>query len=60
MTGKYLKRLRTKVLQMTQIEFAEEIGTTRETIGRWENGKHTIRLVYERAIRELEKRRGVA
>ena len=55
MNGKELKDLRKKA-GLTQTELAEKIGTHKQVISRWENGKSSISNPYERLIRlELSK-----
>ncbi len=48
-----LKELRER-LEMTQEEFARELGTTRETIGRHERGVHRIRFTFAQVKRLVE------
>ncbi|HEY9635904.1 MAG TPA: helix-turn-helix transcriptional regulator [Coleofasciculaceae cyanobacterium] len=48
-----LKELR-ECLGMTQEEFARELGTTRETIGRHERGVHRIRFTFAQVKRLVE------
>ena len=55
MTKDALKRVR-KQLQMTQAELAHELGVTRGSVARWENGTHKVpemaAKLMERLVRE--------
>ena len=38
MTPRELKKWRQQSMEMTQVEFADEIGVSRSTVNRWEGG----------------------
>ena len=57
MTPRELKRIRRK-LGISQRELAEQIGATRQTVNRWENGDgKTMHQVFARQIKDLDKKR---
>jgi DNA-binding transcriptional regulator YiaG len=55
MTPKRILKLR-KALDLTQEQFAKEIGAFRETVARWESGKNQPRGANLKALMELEKK----
>jgi DNA-binding XRE family transcriptional regulator len=62
MKSSELRKIRER-LNLTQGEFAEKIGASRQTVNRWESDdiESCVMLpVYERAIRELAKNKGAA
>lgn len=54
MTGDELKRIRQR-LKFTQVQFAEHIGVTSNTVARWERDEVTITEPMVRLIRLLTK-----
>lgn len=59
MTGKELKAAR-KLLGMTVEQLAAEIGGNTRTINGWEQGRHKVSGMAEKAIRDLMKLKGVS
>lgn len=58
MTGKELKAAR-KRLGMTVEQLAAEIGGNARTINGWEQGRHNVSGIAEKAIRDLMEAKGV-
>jgi DNA-binding transcriptional regulator YiaG len=54
MTGKEVRTIRQR-LGLTQLEFAAQVGVTRETIASWETGRHGIRESAARLMQLLAK-----
>lgn len=54
MTAAQLAKLRAK-LGMTQEELAEHLGVTRNSVARWEMGRHPISARTERALKLLQQ-----
>jgi DNA-binding transcriptional regulator YiaG len=50
-----IRELRTS-LNMTQENFAHEIGVTFATVNRWENGRTTPNRVAQKVLQQLEKK----
>ena len=60
MNGKELRTIRRR-LKLTQVEFAELVGVTSNTVARWERGEMTMRKRAERLIQNIStaaKKRG--
>jgi len=57
--GKELKRIRETELKLTQMELAEHMGVTRETVTRWEIGKRPIPAIAEKLLGFLRASKGV-
>ena len=60
MNGKELRTIRRR-LKVTQVEFAELVGVTSNTVARWERGEMTMRKRAARLIQNLStaaKKRG--
>ena len=60
MQGKELKAIRER-LKLTQVEFAELVGVTSNTIARWERGEVPIREPMARLIQNIhvtERKKG--
>ena len=60
MNGKELRTIRRR-LKLTQVELAELIGFTANTVARWERGEMTMRKRAERLIQNIyaaKKKRG--
>lgn len=53
--GARIRNLR-RELNMTQENFAHEIGVTFATVNRWENGRTTPNKVAQKVLRLLEKK----
>ena len=52
MNGKELRTIRRR-LKLTQVEFAERVGVTSNTVARWERGEMTMRKRAERLIQNI-------
>ncbi|MBU1707678.1 helix-turn-helix transcriptional regulator [bacterium] len=50
-----IRELRTN-LNMTQENFAHEIGVTFATVNRWENGRTTPNRVAQKVLQQMEKK----
>ena len=48
-----IKQLRESLL-LTQVEFAEKLGVSFETVNRWENGKHEPTMKMKRKLKKLQ------
>ena len=60
MTPEEIKSIRSK-LSLTQIEFANLLGTTQIEISRWENGAHKISKSYQKIIKLVtDKERNIS
>ena len=60
MNGKELRTIRRR-LKLTQVEFAELVGVTSNTVARWERGEMTMRKRAEKLIQNIAtaaKKRG--
>jgi DNA-binding transcriptional regulator YiaG len=57
MRPRQVKKLR-KDLGLTQQQLAERIGAARESVARWETGKHPPRGANLKALRELVAKKG--
>jgi putative transcriptional regulator len=55
MSAEQIRELRQR-LGMTQLEFANEIGTTPTSVSRWESGKVKPQGVALKALRKLAER----
>ncbi|TDI34536.1 MAG: DUF1870 family protein [Acidobacteria bacterium] len=54
MTGEEFRNLR-KTLRLTQVELAEKMGTTSNTVARWERGELQISELVSRFVQILTK-----
>jgi DNA-binding transcriptional regulator YiaG len=59
MDGAEIKALR-KHLDLTQEEFAHEVGVTFATVNRWENGKSKPSRLAVRALRQMQAEAGIS
>jgi DNA-binding transcriptional regulator YiaG len=53
-----IRQLR-KAMELTQEDFAFEVGSTTVSINRWENGKAQPSKVYKRRLKELAEKHGI-
>lgn len=54
MTGKQIKRIRLK-LGLTQVQLAEKVGVSRNTVVRWESGAMGVRESAARLLKTIER-----